>query len=448
MLRVARPQTRVEQVARTVEFVVRLAARGMEVTEPAAVSGLRQPVVTSTGVVTLWVYYEIDAGCRVTPRELGGLLRHFHDLAILEKDLVEPWEPFTLIRARLDGARRDGIEQDLVDPLGALLALLESRVPDLTSELGTGVMHGDMHYGNVMCLPGHRLLLIDFDQICRGPLEWDLVPNLVTYRRFGMSDENYESFSAAYGYDLRASPHVGTFIALRECDQQVVSVVMRARRHGDRAELRRARQYLRKLPSKNPQDPGYRRLTYVRYADDHRLGFTGPKAEAEQIKLRLATFLRDNLKLELSQDKTLVTHARTSAARFLGYEITVRHADNKLTAGRRAVSGVVALRVLQVVIKTKYAPYLKLGKPERRPRLMSLDDHAIISTYGAEYRGLVQYYLLTGDVWKLNRVHWVMLTSMLKALAAKHRSTVSTMAHAPGHRRHTARATQMLPSQR
>ncbi|WP_322756622.1 phosphotransferase enzyme family protein [Frankia sp. Cas3] len=216
VLRVARPDTRAEQVARTVDFVMRIAARGMEVAEPAAVPGVRQPVVTSTGVVTLWVYYETDTDCRVTPRELGGLLRHFHDLAISEKDLVEAWEPFALIRARLDGARRDGIDQDLVDPLAALLASLESRVPDLTSELGIGVIHGDMHYGNVMCLPGRRLLLIDFDQICRGPLEWDLVPNLVTFRRFEMSDEDYEEFSSAYGYDLRVSPHVGTFIALRE----------------------------------------------------------------------------------------------------------------------------------------------------------------------------------------------------------------------------------------
>ena len=57
----------------------------------------------------------------------------------------------------------------------------------------------------------------------------------------------------------------------------------------------------------------------IRYADDHLLGFTGPRAEAEQIKQRLAAFLRDDLKLELNQDKTLITHARTQAASFLGY---------------------------------------------------------------------------------------------------------------------------------
>ena len=56
------------------------------------------------------------------------------------------------------------------------------------------------------------------------------------------------------------------------------------------------------------------------------------------------------------------------------------------------------------VIKAKCAPYLKLGKPETRSRLVNEDDHTIVATYGAEYRGLVNYYLLAGDVWRLNRV--------------------------------------------
>ena len=74
-------------------------------------------------------------------------------------------------------------------------------------------------------------------------------------------------------------------------------------------------------------------------ADDHLLGFTGPKAEAEEIKIRLAAFLREELKLELSQEKTLITHARTGAARFLGYEITVQHADHKVTGKGRSING-------------------------------------------------------------------------------------------------------------
>jgi len=182
------------------------------------------------------------------------------------------------------------------------------------------------------------------------------------------------------------------------------------------------------LPSADPDDPGYRRLRYCRYADDHLLGFAGPKAEAEEIKQRLAEFLRDDLKLELSPDKTLITHARTGAARFLGYEITVQHNDTKKTGRCRHVNGQVALRVPRDVIKAKAVPYLHRGKPAKQKALTNGSDHTIVATFGAIYRGIVQYYLLAGDVYRLHRLRWVMETSMLKTLAGKHHSTVSKMA--------------------
>ncbi|WP_194922203.1 reverse transcriptase/maturase family protein [Catenulispora rubra] len=201
-----------------------------------------------------------------------------------------------------------------------------------------------------------------------------------------------------------------------------------ARRRGDRDEARRIRRLMQAMPTADPDDPSYRRLRYVRYADDHLLGFTGPKSEAVQIKTRLAAFLRDELKLELSADKTLITHARTGAARFLGYEITVQHNDTKQTGRRRRVNGQIALRVPKDVIKAKCQPYLARGKPAKRPALNNSSDHAIVATFGSVYRGIVQYYLLAGDVFRLHRLRWVMETSMLKTLAAKHRSTVSKMA--------------------
>ena len=80
------------------------------------------------------------------------------------------------------------------------------------------------------------------------------------------------------------------------------------------------------------------------------------------------------------------------------------------------------------VIKAKCAPYLKLGKPERRSEMVHDDDHTIVRIFGAEYRGLVEYYLLAGDVYRLNRLERVMKTSMLKTLACKHDSTVTKMA--------------------
>ena len=154
----------------------------------------------------------------------------------------------------------------------------------------------------------------------------------------------------------------------------------------------------------------------------------GPKAEAEAIKDQLARFLRDDLALELNPDKTLITHARSTAARYLGYEIIVQHSNIKLTHGRRSINGTVALRVPLDVIKAKRAPYRRHGKSWHRPALQNLDDFDIIQTYGAEYRGIVGYYLLAHDVWRLNELQWYAKTSMLKTLAAKHQSTVAKMA--------------------
>jgi hypothetical protein len=209
---------------------------------------------------------------------------------------------------------------------------------------------------------------------------------------------------------------------------RVRNAIYRARKRGDHAAVRALRKQQRSLPALDPCDPGYRRLRYTRYADDILLGFTGPKTEAEEIKRRLAQFLQEDLKLELSKEKTLITHARTSAARFLGYEITVQHDDRKITAGRRSVNGGIRLSVPREVINAKCARYMQRGKPQRRPELMNEQDHAIISRYGAEYRGIVQYYLLAGDVYRLSRLHWVMLTSLLKTLAGKHDSTVTKIA--------------------
>jgi len=165
----------------------------------------------------------------------------------------------------------------------------------------------------------------------------------------------------------------------------------RARASGDRNQVRELTKLLRAHPSKDLMDPGYRRLRYVRYADDELLGFTGPKAEAEEIREELAAFLREHLKLTLSASKTLITHARTRAARFPGYEIIVQHCDTKITNGRRAANGVIALRVPLDVIKARCAPYRRHGKP-----------------------------------W--HRLRWQAETSMLKTLAAKHQSTVTKTA--------------------
>ena len=208
----------------------------------------------------------------------------------------------------------------------------------------------------------------------------------------------------------------------------VKSQIEKAERRGDRLAARLLKQRRRTVPSGDPNDPGFRRLKYVRYCDDFLLGFAGPKHEAEQIKAAIGEFLREELKLELSETKTVITHAASQAARFLGYEIQAQHNDTKVTGGRRSVNGVVGLFVPQSAIRERCRRYMKNGKPAKRGQMLHDEDFTIVEKYGAEYRGIVQYYLLAQDVAHLNSLHWVMETSMLKTLAAKHQSTVSAMA--------------------
>jgi group II intron reverse transcriptase/maturase len=91
------------------------------------------------------------------------------------------------------------------------------------------------------------------------------------------------------------------------------------RKKGQKEAAQKLKQQAQKLPSNDPQDPDYRRLKYTRYADDFALAFIGPRDEAEAIKQQLRTFLLEELKLNLSEEKTLITHTRKSAATFLGY---------------------------------------------------------------------------------------------------------------------------------
>ena len=158
------------------------------------------------------------------------------------------------------------------------------------------------------------------------------------------------------------------------------------------------------------------------------LAFAGPKSEAEIIKDQLATFLGNKLYLELSKTKTLITHAATERARFLGYEITVgRENQWRDRTGRRSLNGAITLRLPQDVLRKFCARYEQNGKPVHRGALAQESDYSIISRFQSEYRGYVQYYKLALNLHQMKKLRWIMATSMLKTLANKYRSSVMKM---------------------
>lgn len=190
-------------------------------------------------------------------------------------------------------------------------------------------------------------------------------------------------------------------------------------------ELLKAR---RQIPSKDPNDQGYRRLKYVRYADDTLFGFAGPHHEAKEIKRLIAEWVYEELKLTLSDEKTLITHATTQKARFLGYDIYVQRANHKLDKlGRRATNGVIGLSVPRSVIESKSRLYMRNGKSHHRYEYINNSDYDIVVAYQQKYRGLVQYYKLASNLWRLGKVYWMMKQSLLKTLANKHKTTVNAM---------------------
>ncbi len=166
------------------------------------------------------------------------------------------------------------------------------------------------------------------------------------------------------------------------------------KRLGNIKDAKALRKQYQKLPSHAPAEEAYRRLYYVRYADDTLFGFSGPRQEAEEIKQQLGQFLRETLKLEMSEEKTLITHASSEKARFLNYHLVNQQNNAKQTKKRRSANGRIGLLVPPDVVEGKCALYQQVGKPVSRPALLNDDDFTIIERYQQEYRGVVQYYML------------------------------------------------------
>jgi len=199
------------------------------------------------------------------------------------------------------------------------------------------------------------------------------------------------------------------------------------RKKGDFTTAEELKQNLRGMPSQDPDDPDYRRLRYVRYADDFLLGFVGPKAEAQEIKDKLKTFLQDKLKLELSEEKTLITHATDERAHFLGYEIYTQHADDKIGGGTRCINGMIGLKMPLAFMDRVCKPYLKDGKPIHRTERINDSDFTIVNQFQSELRGYYQYYQMATNVCSLYKVKWILEISLFKTLARKHQTSVNKL---------------------
>jgi group II intron reverse transcriptase/maturase len=203
------------------------------------------------------------------------------------------------------------------------------------------------------------------------------------------------------------------------------------------ARLRAIERERAAFPARDEMDENYRRLKYVRYADDFIIGIIGSKDEAKRIKEDIKNFLADKLALELSEEKTLITHTSKSA-KFLGYEITVSRSNHQ----RRDVNGrlrrsygkIVRLNVSTATLRDKLIEYgvmnikLRNGKqvwsPKCRSELINNDDLEILDRYNRELMGFCNYYLIANNSATLHNFRYIMEYSMYKTFAGKYRSSV------------------------
>jgi group II intron reverse transcriptase/maturase len=208
---------------------------------------------------------------------------------------------------------------------------------------------------------------------------------------------------------------------------RVDCLLSQARRDSDLDEVKRLTAERRKFLCSDPLDEGHRRLRYVRYADDFLLGFVGPASEAREIRDRLGEFLGQKLKLTLSAEKTLITHAADDVARFLGYEIKVIRQGTLISEnGRRARNGCISLRMPRGVVSKYRQRYSSGGEVTHRADLLNDSVYTIIQRYQGVLVGLYNYYCMASNVSKrMGRVQWILRISLLKTLASKLRVKVS-----------------------
>lgn len=196
-----------------------------------------------------------------------------------------------------------------------------------------------------------------------------------------------------------------------------------------------------KITSDDEMDGNYRRMQYIRYADDFLIGVIGSKEDSELIKRDIKHFLESKLNLELSEDKTLITHTE-KPAKFLGYNILVNKSNlaRRDTLGRlsRVYNKKVQLRISMETIKKKLIDFGVLeikchnGKEQWKPRenckLFQNDDLEILQVYNYTIRGFHNYYAIANNSSLLNSYHYIMKHSLYKTFAGKYRTSTKKIA--------------------
>jgi Ser/Thr protein kinase RdoA (MazF antagonist) len=160
-----------------------------------------QPLLVDDHPVSFW---QTVTGGDPTPThaDLARLLAAFHGLGSCPCDMPG-FDPLRITESRL--AAPDGVTAKDRDFLRSRCGDLNDQLHDLEFALPQGPIHGDAHTRNLLTDHG-RVVLLDFESAAVGPREWDLLPTAIACERYGLAEEQYQEFAAAYGFDVRTWP--------------------------------------------------------------------------------------------------------------------------------------------------------------------------------------------------------------------------------------------------
>ena len=222
--------------------------------------------------------------------------------------------------------------------------------------------------------------------------------------------------------------------------QRKAKLVAKLKKSTDKTERKRLLMQIKEIvrerlnyPASDEMDATMKRLKYVRYADDFLIGVIGSKEDCVSIKEDIKQFMADKLKLELSDEKTLITNARKHA-KFLGYDVFVRKSNethrDKNGHLTRSLGHKIVLYVTTEVMRKKLLEYdaLKIivqngkevWKPKGRTYMRCLDDLEIISQYNSEIMGFYNFYSIANNSPVIDSFYNIMEYSMYKTYAAKY----------------------------
>jgi aminoglycoside phosphotransferase (APT) family kinase protein len=175
-------------------------ARWLESADYPAVRtiGVDQPLIINGHAITFW---EALSDEYATIEEVADVFARLHRLTEPASLHLPELEPFANADKRI--AESDWLSSEEREYMTSELGRFRDEYARLEFFLPRGVIHGDASIGNVLHDRYGKPAVIDLDDFCTGPREWDLIQTALYAGRYGWhTREQYEAFVRVYGYDI------------------------------------------------------------------------------------------------------------------------------------------------------------------------------------------------------------------------------------------------------